>query len=141
MSHVNPSTDELRAMLRDSDTIAMVGASSNPEHKSNSVMQRLQAAGFRVIPINPHEQTILGEKTYASLKDVQEKIDIVDVFRRPEETPPIADDAVAIHAKVLWLQLDISNEEAAIRADAGGLSVVMDRCIARTVEELGIRKT
>ena len=110
----------------------MVGASSNPDKASYGIMQKLQKVGYRVIPINPRETEILGERSYASLADVPERIDIVDVFRRPEETPSIADDAVAIGAKALWLQTGISNEDAAARASAGGLTVVMDACIGAT---------
>src|SRR4051812_22713329 len=95
-------------------------------------MRKLQSAGYRVIPVNPRETEILGEHSYPSLLDVPERIDIVDVFRRPEDTPSIADDAVAIGAKALWLQTGIANEDAAGRAKAGGLTVVMDACIGAT---------
>src|SRR3954449_4664397 len=110
----------------------MVGASSNPERASNGIMQKLQKAGYRVIPVNPREPEILGERSYPSLVDVPERIDIVDVFRRAEETPGIADEAVTISAKALWLQTGIVNEDAAARARAGGLVVVMDACIGAT---------
>jgi predicted CoA-binding protein len=103
-------------------------------------MQRLQRVGYRVIPVNPRETEVLGERAYASLKDVPIAIDIVDVFRRPEDTPPIADDAVAVGAKALWLQSGISNDEAAARAEAGGLLVVMDQCISATHGFLRIAK-
>lgn len=140
MPHENPSLDELRAILTNAKTIAMVGASANPERESNGIMKRLQATGYRVIPVNPRETEILGEKSYASLREVPEPIDIVDVFRRAEDTPGIADEAVSAGAKAFWLQSGISNEEAAQRAKGGGLTVIMDRCIGQTLLELGIRK-
>ncbi|PYQ73392.1 MAG: CoA-binding protein, partial [Acidobacteria bacterium] len=132
MAHQNPSDQELRQLLTDATTIAMVGASSNPDKASHGIMQKLQKAGYRVIPVNPRETEILGERSFASLIDVPERIDIVDVFRRPEDTPGIADDAVTIGAKALWLQTGIANEEAAARAKDGGLTVVMDACIGAT---------
>src|SRR2546422_4881237 len=104
MSHANPSDQELEALLASSTTIAMVGASSNPEKASHGIMQKLQRAGYRVIPVNPRETAVLGERSYPSLLDIPERIDIVDVFRRPEDTSAIADDAVRIGAKALWLQ-------------------------------------
>ncbi len=125
----NPSDDRLEQILADATTIAMVGASSNPEKASHGIMQRLQRVGYRVIPVNPRETEVLGERAYPSLSDIPERVDIVDVFRRSEDTPPIADEAVAIGAKVLWLQSGISNEETAARARAGGLTVVMDVCL------------
>ena len=132
MAHQNPSDQELRQLLTDAATVAMVGASSNPDKASHGIMQKLQKAGYRVIPVNPRETEILGERSFASLIDVPERIDIVDVFRRPEDTPGIADDAVTIGAKALWLQTGIANEEAAARAKDGGLTVVMDACIGAT---------
>lgn len=130
MAHVNPSDEELKQILVDATTIAVVGASSNPERSSHGIMKRLQQVGYRVIPVNPRETEVLGERSYPSLKDVPVKIDIVDVFRRSEDTPPIADEAVAVGAKVLWLQSGISSEDAATRAKTGGLTVVMDACLA-----------
>jgi len=130
MAHSNPSDEELRQILSNASTIAVVGASSKPDRSSHGIMQRLQYVGYRVVPVNPHETEVLGERAYPSLKDVPIKIDIVDVFRRPEFTPAIADDAVAVGAQVLWLQSGIENEDAARRAKAGGLKVVMDACLA-----------
>jgi len=141
MAHSNPSDQELTLLLASATTIAMVGASANPDKDSHGIMRRLQSAGYRVIPVNPRETEILGERSYASLLDVPERIDIVDVFRRSEDTPPIADEAVKIGAKALWLQQGISNEEAAARAKAGGLIVVMDTCIGATVARLMPRAT
>ena len=138
--HQNPSADELRALLDRSTTIAVVGASSNPERPSYGVMKTLQHAGFTVIPVNPKEAEILGARAYASLAEIPVPIDIVDVFRKPDDTPQVADEAVHAKAKALWLQAGISSEEAASRAAAGGLTVVMDLCIAATVARLGITK-
>lgn len=128
--HTNPPDADLKALLTQATTIAIVGASSNPERSSHGIMRRLQSLGYRVIPVNPREQEVLGEHAYRTLAEIPEPVDIVDVFRRGEETPPIADDAVRIGAKALWLQSGILNEEAAARAKAGGLLVVMDACIA-----------
>jgi predicted CoA-binding protein len=136
MPHRNPSDDQLRQLLASAKTIAVVGASANAERPSFGIMQRLRRRGFRVIPVNPRESEILGERAYPSLADVPDPIDIVDVFRRADDTPPIADEAVAIGAKALWLQTGIANEEAAGRAAGSGLVVVMDRCIADTTERL-----
>jgi predicted CoA-binding protein len=130
MAHQNPSDEDLRRLLSQASTIAVVGASSNPGRPSNGIMGRLQKAGYRVIPVNPNEKQVLGERAYPSLVDVPEPIDIVDVFRRSEYTPEIADDAVKVGAKTLWLQSGVTNEEAAARATAGGLMVVMDSCIS-----------
>lgn len=130
MAHTNPSDQQLKQILTDATTIAVIGASANPERASHGIMQRLQHVGYKVIPVNPREPEVLGERSYATLKDVPVKIDIVDVFRRAEDTPPIADEAAAVGAKVLWLQSGIASEDAAARATAGGLTVVMDACIA-----------
>ena len=132
MAHQNPSDQELKQILTDATTIAMVGASSNPEKASYGIMQKLQKAGYRVIPVNPRETEILGERSYPSLVDVPERIDIVDVFRRAEDAPGIADEAATIGAKVLWLQSGIRSEEAAERAAKGGMVAVMDTCIGAT---------
>jgi predicted CoA-binding protein len=110
----------------------MVGASSNPDKTSHGIMQKLQHVGYKVIPVNPRETEVLGERSYPSLLDIPERVDIVDVFRRAEDTPPIADEAVKIGAKALWLQTGIESEEAAARATAGGLMVVMNACIGAT---------
>ena len=132
MSHTNPSDQELKELLTNATTIAIVGASSNPDKASYGIMQKLQKEGYKVIPVNHREAEILGERSYPSLIDVPERIDIVDVFRRAEDTPAIADDAVTIGAKALWLQTGIVSEDAAARAKAGGLTVVMDACIGAT---------
>jgi len=132
------SDDQLKALLEATRTIAMVGASSKPDRPSYGVFARLVRAGYRVIPVNPFETEVHGVRAYPSLAEVPERVDLVDVFRRAEETPPIADEAVRIGAKIFWLQLGIVNEEAAARATAGGLTVVMDSCLAVVVARLGI---
>jgi len=136
--HTNPSDDELRKILIKARTVAMVGASGNPERDSHGIMRQLQSVGYRVIPVNPRETEILGERAYPGLADIPVHVDIVNVFRRSEDTPPVADEAVAIGARVFWLQSGISSEEAAARAKAGGLTVVMDLCIATEHAYLGI---
>lgn len=129
MAYANPTDAELRTVLTQANTIAVVGASSNPERASYGIMKKLQSVGYTVIPVNPRETEVLGERAYASLADIPVPVDIVDVFRRAEDTPAIADEAVAIKAKVLWLQSGIANEDAAARARAGGVTPVMDACI------------
>lgn len=129
MAFENPTRDEIKEILQASNTVAVVGLSDKPDRVSYMVAQAMQKKGYRIIPVNPAAETILGEKSYASLKDIPEPVDIVNVFRRPEHTPPIAEEAVAIGAKTLWLQLGIANDETARIASEGGLQVIMDRCI------------
>ncbi len=119
----------IQHVLLTAKTIAIVGLSSNTLRASHFVGFYLQRHGYRVIPVNPRESAILGEKSYASLKDVPERIDIVNVFRAPAALPGIAAEAVAIGAKSLWCQFGVINEEGARIAEEGGLAVVMDRCI------------
>ena len=128
----NPSDADIKQLLSSASTIAIVGASSSPDRSSYGIMWKLLQVGYRVIPVNPNETEVLGQKAYASLSDVPVPIDIVDVFRRAEFTPAIADEAVKVHAKALWLQQGVTNEDAAARAKAGGLMVVMDACIGTT---------
>ncbi|MBO7744962.1 CoA-binding protein [Paenibacillus sp. MWE-103] len=129
MAFANPSRDEIKRILEETETIAVVGLSDNPERTSHMIAQAMQAKGYRIVPVNPNAETILGEQAYASLKDIPFPVDVVDVFRRSEFTPPIAEEAVAIGAKTLWLQLGVVNDEAAEIALQGGLNVIMDRCI------------
>lgn len=133
-----PGDEELRSTLNTAKTIAVVGLSSNPERYSFEVASYLKAKGYRVIPVNPHETEVLDETAHPSLEDVPEAIDVVDVFRRPEETPEIARQAVAVGAKVLWLQSGIVNDEARVIANDGGLQVVMGLCIMTTHRRLGV---
>ena len=121
--------DAIANILRNSKTIAVVGLSSKPMRASHGVASYLQSAGYRIIPVNPNEREVLGEKAYACLEDIPEPVDIVDVFRRSEEIPPVADSAMAIKAKVLWLQLGIENTQAAEKARAAGLVVVENACL------------
>ena len=122
--------DALRQILVEARTIAVVGASSSPARPSHGVMQRLLAVGYRVIPVNPNEHEVLGVPAVASLRDIREPVDIVDVFRRSDQVGPVAEDAVAIGARVLWLQLGVHNDDAKRVAQAAGLTVVEDECIA-----------
>jgi predicted CoA-binding protein len=133
-----PSDAELRSILGDAETIAVVGLSSKPHRYSYEVASYLQDKGYRIVPINPKETEVLGERAYPSLGDVPSDIDIdvVDVFRRAEETPPVAEAAVARGAKVLWLQDGIVNDDARQIAEGGGLTVVMGTCMKRTSKRL-----
>jgi predicted CoA-binding protein len=119
----------LRRILRQSRIIAVVGLSADWYRPSYFAAKYMQEHGYRVIPVNPKYPEILGEKCYRSLRDIPEKVDIVDVFRKPEDVMPIAEDAIAIGAKVLWQQLGVRNEAAAAKARAAGLETVMDRCV------------
>jgi len=123
------SGDAVAQILRGAKTIAVVGLSSNPMRPSHGVAEYLKAAGYRIIPVNPNETEVLGEKAYARLEDVPEPVDIVDVFRRAEELPAVAESAIGIGAKVLWMQLGIENAAVAERARAAGLVVVEDSCL------------
>lgn len=130
MPFANPDRDEIKAILEKTNTIAVVGLSDKPDRVSHMVAAAMQDRGYRIIPVNPSgSDTILGEKRYASLSEIPQPIDIVNVFRRSEFCPPVAEEAVRIGAKVLWLQQGIESEEAARIAEEGGLRVIMDRCI------------
>jgi uncharacterized protein len=118
----------IEEILRTCRTIAVVGASSNPARPSNRVAAYMKAQGYRIIPVNPNEQTILGEEVYPSLASIPGAIDLVDVFRKAEDVLPIVEEAITKGAKALWLQEGIVNEAAAARAKEAGLLVVMDRC-------------
>ena len=131
-----PSDRELRSILGEARTIAVVGLSSKPWRDSNSVGAYLQEKGYRIIPVNPNETEVLGERAYPSLLEVPEKVDVVDVFRRAEYTPEVAEQAVKIGAKVLWLQDGIVSEEGWRIASDGGVEVVMGVCIRRTKNRL-----
>ncbi len=128
------SDQEIRELLTAARTVAVVGISDDPERDSYMVAEFLQRQGYRIIPVNPRlvnlNIQVLGEKPYATLRDVPEKIDIVDIFRRPETVMPVIEDAIAAGAGAVWMQLSIVNEEAAARAEAAGLNVVMNRCMA-----------
>ncbi|MNH83410.1 CoA binding domain protein [compost metagenome] len=130
MAFENPGRQEIKGILESAGNIAIVGLSDKTDRTSYMIAQALQMRGYRIIPVNPLvTDDILGEKTYASLKDIPEPVDIVNVFRRSEFTPEVAQEAVEIGAKVLWLQLGVYSEEANRIASENGLKVIMDRCI------------
>jgi predicted CoA-binding protein len=123
------SDDAILELLKKYKSIAVVGLSSNPARPSFGVTEYMQCAGYRIIPVNPNETEVLGEKSYARLEDVPEKIEIVNVFRRAEEVPPVVESAIRIGAKVVWMQSGIENETAAEKARAAGMVVIEDACI------------
>lgn len=135
---VAPEDRELRILLGEARTIAVVGLSSKPERPSLDVAAYLQGRGYRIVPVNPGETEVLGERAYPSLTDIPDdlRIDVVDVFRRAEDTPDVARDAVAIGASVLWLQDGIVNEDAYRIASDAGLEVIMGVCIRTTDRRL-----
>jgi len=130
----------IKALLENARTIAMIGASDRPDRPSYGVMKRLQDHGYRVIPINPQitGEHVHGEFVYRDLSQVGVPIDIVDIFRRPEAAGAAVDEAIANGAKAVWMQLGVVNAEAAARAEAAGLQVVMDRCPAIEIPRLGV---
>lgn len=136
MPHLNPSESALRDLLQSSRRLAIVGLSSNPDRPSYGVARRMQAAGYEIVPVNPNERAVLGRRAYPTLDEVEGPVDIVVVFRRSELTPPVAEQAVRIGARALWLQSGIVNEEAA--RIASSLTVVMDDCIAVANSRLAI---
>lgn len=126
----------MKAILQSTRTIASVGLSSNPGKESHGIADYLMQQGYRVIPVNPTASEILGEKSYPDLVSIPEKIDVVQIFRRPEDVPPIAEEAIQVGAKVVWMQEGIVNEEAAQKARQAGLQVVMDACMRATHRRL-----
>ncbi len=128
--HENPSAEEIRGLLEASHTVAVVGLSERPYRTSHAIAQALQGFGFKIIPVNPNlRRPVLGEEPYATVEEIGQPVDIVDVFRRSEKVMPVAKDAVAAGAKALWMQSGVVNEEAAAYAEEHGLIVIMDRCI------------
>lgn len=126
----NPMNEERAQILKKAKTIAVVGMSNNPERTSYLIAEAMQKEGFRIIPVNPMlKENILGEKPYASLREIPNQVDLVNVFRRSELVEPIVEDAIAIKAPVIWMQEGVYNEEAAQKAQANGITVIMDRCI------------
>jgi len=119
----------LRRILRDSRVLAVVGLSADWFRPSYFAAKYMQEHGYRVIPVNPKYESILGERCYKSLRDIPEKVDLVDIFRKTQDVMPIAEDAIAIGAKVLWQQLGVKNDAAAAKARAAGLETVLDRCV------------
>jgi predicted CoA-binding protein len=126
-----PSDQQIKEVLQKAHSIAVVGLSSNRLRASYGVSQYMQSAGYRVIPVNPNENEVLGEKAYARLEDVPEKIDIVDVFRRSEFVAPVVDSAIRVGAGAIWMQEGIYDQAAAQRACDAGLFVLMDSCILK----------
>jgi predicted CoA-binding protein len=122
-------SEKIRRILRNSRTLAVVGLSAQWHRPSYFAAKYMQEHGYRVIPVNPMYDEILGERCYKSLRDIPERVDVVDCFRKATEIPALAEDAVAIGAKVLWMQLGVRNPEARARAEAAGLEVVEDRCV------------
>jgi predicted CoA-binding protein len=140
MNHDSYADEYLREVLTGARVIAVVGASPRPHRPSHGVMRYLQRHGYRVVPVNPNacDGDILGERCYASLADIPEKIDMVDVFRRSEFAGAAIDEAIAIGARSVWLQLGVVDRAAAARAEKAGLKVVMDRCPAIEIPRLGL---
>jgi len=123
------SQEEMRRILTTAKTIAVVGLSNNPDRPSFEIAGYLKAAGYRIIPVNPTIKEALGEKAYASLRDIRERVDVVQIFRRPEDVPAVVDDAIAIKAKAVWMQPGAEHEEAAAKARKAGLLAVVGACM------------
>ncbi|MBV9825554.1 MAG: CoA-binding protein [Alphaproteobacteria bacterium] len=140
MQHLAYSDDFLRNLLGSIHTVAVVGASPRPHRPSHGVMRYLQRQGYRAIPVNPFAagDTILGERCEAALADIAEPVDMVDIFRRSDVAGAVVDEAIAIGAKAVWMQLGVVDEAAARRAEASGLQVVMNRCPAIEIPRLGL---
>ena len=128
--------DKIRDILKNARTIAILGLSPKPERDSNMVAGYLKKQGYRIIPVRPAQKEILGEKVYASLDNIKETVDIIDVFRNPAQIVPHANEAIRLKPKVFWMQLNIENREAADLLTAAGIDVVMDRCIKVEHERL-----
>ena len=126
---MNDFENAVREMLEAANTIASVGVSSRPEKESYGVVSYLKGQGYKIYPVNPTAGEIMGEKAYPSLSDIPGKVDVVQIFRKPEDVPPIVDEAIKIGAKVVWMQEGIVNEEAEQKAEGAGLFVVMDTCM------------
>ncbi len=122
--------ESLRQILKEAKSIAVVGASPNPWRDSGTIAQFLREKGYTVFPVNPKYDEVLGHKCFPSLTSIEQPVDIVDIFRRSEEVPPVVDEAIHIGARTVWMQLGVVSPEAAARAEEGGLRVIMDRCIA-----------
>jgi len=128
-----------KKILKEYHTIAVVGASPKPEHDSNRVASYLIEQGYNVIPVNPNISQILGKTSYPDLSSIPEKVEVVDIFRKPEDVMPIVNEAIEIGAKAMWMQEGIINEEAAAKAKAAGLLVTMDKCMLK--EHMHLKKT
>ena len=130
------SDNEMKQILLSTKTIASVGLSSNPQKESYGIVSYLKDQGYRIIPVNPTATEILGERAYPDLESIPDRIDVVQVFRKPEDVPPVVDSAIKVGAKVVWMQEGIVNKEAAQKARAAGLQVVMDACMRATHRRL-----
>ena len=127
----NPPLDEIRALLKRVHTIAVVGLSPMRNRPSHQVAESLQCFGYRIIPVRPAVESVLGEKAYPELRALPQKPDLVDVFRAPEHVGPLVDECIDLGIKAIWLQDGVINEEAALKAQQAGITVIMDRCIYR----------
>ncbi|MBU1214311.1 MAG: CoA-binding protein [Gammaproteobacteria bacterium] len=136
MAFNNPSPEDICCLLRESHTVAVVGLSPNTARPSFNVARALQGFGHRIVPVRPLIEEVLGEKAYADLESIPFAVDIVDVFRAPEHVPAIVDSCIKLGIKKLWLQDGVVNEEAALRAQQAGITVVMDRCMFRDHTQL-----
>lgn len=136
MNFTNPAPDEIRALLQRAHTLAVVGLSPNPARPSFGVARAMQGYGYRIIPVRPATESVLGEKAWPDLRHLPGPVDIVDVFRASEFVDAIVDDCIAIKAPALWLQEGVINEAAAERARAAGIMVIMDRCIYKEYRAL-----
>jgi len=134
----NEHDQKMRDILTSTNTIASVGLSSNQEKESFWIVLYLKEQGYRIIPVNPTQTEIMGEKCYPSLSDIPDKVDVVQVFRKPEDVPPVVDEAIKIGAKIVWIQEGIVNNEAAQKAEEAGLQVVMDACMRAAHRRLNI---
>ncbi len=124
----NPEDEEIRSILEKNQVIAVVGLSPKPDRDSHRVAKYLQEHGYQIVPVHPRADEILGQKAYASLKEIPFPVDIVDIFRKIEAIPAIVDDAIAIGAKVVWMQLGLAENQSARKATAAGLQVIMNKC-------------
>lgn len=129
MTWENPSKETIRTILEEAKTIAVVGLSDNPERTSYQISEAMQQAGYKIIPVNPMVESVLGEKAYDSLTEIEEKIDIINVFRRSEFLPTIAEEAIQTDCRVFWAQQGVVNEEAYERLKENNFKVIMDLCI------------
>jgi predicted CoA-binding protein len=132
----NPSDEQIKEILQKYKKVAVVGLSSDSSRPSHGVARYLQQRGFKIIPVNPTEKEILGEKAYPDLSSIPEQVEIVDIFRRPEHVSPIVDEVIKIGAKVVWMQEGVINHPAAIKASQNGIRVVMDRCMLKECRSL-----
>ncbi len=125
----NPEDEEIRGILENNRTIAVVGLSTNPDKDSHRVARYLKEQGYQIVPVNPKNEEILGQKCYANLKEIPFSVDIVDIFRKIEAIPAVVDEAIATGAKVVWMQLGLAENQSAHKARSAGLQVVMNKCI------------